>query len=608
MFFDLNRAATVLLASCAFLLGVTQLHAQTTLPDFVVSGDRVANQVSAGTIDMPVSALRFEPRVDVQARNLAEAQADIAIRGGIFEATGFRIGAAALGDPQTGHYFAELPIAPQMLQAPQVVTGLEHAAAGFNAGAGTIAFGFRPIVSRGSLGAAFGDFRYQRQSAYLAHVEKESGLAADIEASQSRSDGSVPGGDHDFSRLAARVQLQRPNAQTDFFVGYQHKFFGWPNLYTPFGFQESENLQTVLALLNHHWSDRAGNEFDGAILYRRNKDDYEFNRAVPGASNPFLHTTWMRGAAVAGRVSLSESSGLRYSADLMRDRLESTALTFGRFSERSILKLAAVPERTWHWQSGSLKARAGASFDDSDRDASAWSPLFGAEWRTSRGMTYLEYSESTQLPTYTALNSSATSGLFRGNASLGRMTAANLEWGARAPVGAWTLEVAVFRRNDEDLVDWTFRHGVVARTANAVDIRTTGVELVAAHRTARHELVFGYTWLEKKGDYGSALVDASFYALNFPRHRFTLAATVRLGGGFEVRSDNEYRVQEDNPLRLVGGDTAWLSSLGLYFTPPWARAWEVSLLVDNLWSSDFQEVPAVPAARRQWTMGATWRW
>ena len=68
----------------------------------------------------------YEPLVDVQGRNLAEAQADISIRGGIFENTGFNLGAVTISDPQTGHYLAEIPLAPAMLGAPAVVTGADQ--------------------------------------------------------------------------------------------------------------------------------------------------------------------------------------------------------------------------------------------------------------------------------------------------------------------------------------------------------------------------------------------------------------------------------------------------------------------------------------------------
>jgi vitamin B12 transporter len=225
------------------------------LPKLVTYSTQVANQTPVATFAMPVSGLRFEPRVDVQARNLAEGQADIAIRGGVFENTGFKLGAAALYDPQTGHYFAEIPVAPAMLLSPQVLTGADNAASGFNAGVGAVAYGWRPIAQRGEAAVAFGDHATNRQSLYQGLVlpggRGGQALAADFELSRSESDGSVPFGDHDFRRASGRLQLQGAQSQTDFFAGVQQKFFGWPNLYTPFGFNETEDLRTILYAFNH---------------------------------------------------------------------------------------------------------------------------------------------------------------------------------------------------------------------------------------------------------------------------------------------------------------------------------------------------------------------
>ena len=113
------------LSSCSALYGQmpeTVADEPYELPVFTTQAPRVANPEPAATFAMPVSALRFEPLVDVQSRNLAEGQADVALRGGVFEQTGFRVGAVSLYDPQTGHYFAEIPIAPAMLGAPRVST------------------------------------------------------------------------------------------------------------------------------------------------------------------------------------------------------------------------------------------------------------------------------------------------------------------------------------------------------------------------------------------------------------------------------------------------------------------------------------------------------
>ncbi len=115
-----------------------------------------------------------------------------------------------------------------------------------------------------------------------------------------------------------------------------------------------------------------------------------------------------------------------------------------------------------------------------------------------------------------------------------------------------------------------------ARTANAVDVGTTGFEVVAATHHPHWDLVLGYTYLNKDADYGTTMVDASFYALNFARHRFTAAIVARLGGGFEMRMDNEYRIQEKNALRIIGGNEALLSGVGLYYLPPRWRGLELS--------------------------------
>ena len=47
----------------------------TSLPAVTVYSPSVANQSPAGTFAMPVSALRYEPLVDIEPRNMAEAQA-----------------------------------------------------------------------------------------------------------------------------------------------------------------------------------------------------------------------------------------------------------------------------------------------------------------------------------------------------------------------------------------------------------------------------------------------------------------------------------------------------------------------------------------------------
>ena len=61
------------------------------LPALTVMGQETANQRPVTTYETPISNLDFDPRVDMQSRNMAEAQGDLSIRGGTFENTGIQV-------------------------------------------------------------------------------------------------------------------------------------------------------------------------------------------------------------------------------------------------------------------------------------------------------------------------------------------------------------------------------------------------------------------------------------------------------------------------------------------------------------------------------------
>jgi hypothetical protein len=609
----MKAALVLVLASLPPMAGA---QSAVSLPKVTVNSPRVANQVPAGAMAMPVSALRFEPQVDIQGRNLAEGQSDVTIRGGIFENTGFKLGAITLLDPQTGHYFAEIPVAPAMLGTPEIVTGANLALSATNSTVGAVAYGWRPVLTTGALSLAWGSNGHWRTEAYQglardAQVGRWQ-FASDVAVAHSESNGSIPFGEHRFDRVNLRLQLAGNGSQTDLFAGYQAKFFGWPNLYTPFNSNETENLQTVLIALNHRSDLSGGDFFEAGVFYRRNKDDYAFNRfAAVGAVHPFQHTTWVTGAAVSGRRMLGELA-LNARAEVLADELRSTSLTFGSFQSRTLTKLGFVPGKSWRTADGNRTIlKVGATYDDTNRGVASLAPVVEVAREFSSATLrriYASYTKTTQTPTYTALNSNSAAGLFRGNPTLGRESSRNFEVGASGAVAGWSAEVAAFFRRDDALVDWTFRHGVTARTANPVDIAVGGAEAVVRRSWATADVVLGYTVLTKDADYRGAAVDASFYALNYARHRFTAAFTFRLGRDVELRMDNVARWQAANPLRVAGGHEAIVTSAGVAYRPPAARKLELSLQVDNLWNSDFQEVPAVPAARRQVSAGLAYAW
>jgi hypothetical protein len=597
--------------------GEVKTEKPTSIEQITVEASPTANKLPVGTFDSPISNLEYDPRVDLQSRNMAEAQADVTIRGGIFENTGFRVGSATLLDPQSGHYFAEIPIAPQMLTGPYILTGADNALNGVNSSVGTVSFGWKPINTGGSvsLGTGTNDFNLQSLHAGVSmplEGAKDWKLGFEGEFSHSQSDGSIDNGDHDFTRASGRVQLASSDSQTDLFFGSQDKFFGWPNLYTPFGVNETEDLETRLLMLNHKQNYADNSHFEVSAYYRTHNDHYIFSRENPSSFEAF-HETEVKSLALSGRHTQSDVFAINYSTQFIEDSIESTTLE-NNFTSRNYYKVSVLPEYKMALADNQqLTIRLGAAFDDTNRDDSELSLIGDVTLNTqnSKGFErtfYLSYAEASQVAGYTAIGGSDSGGLFRSNYNLERETTKNLELGLLLDEQSWQLNSAIFYRKDNNLTDWTFNFdSTSARFANPVDIDTTGVEFFATKHFDTTEIVASYTYLHKSENYGAADIDASFYALNFPDHRITLGAVWNPTDILEFRIDNEWRKQHENALR-GSDDDALFTHLTLKITPPMVKNLFITLAADNLWGESFEEIPGTPGRGEQYTLSATYSW
>jgi vitamin B12 transporter len=588
-----------------------------TLTPISVIGQRVANLQPASTYTTLATALRYDPQVNLQTRGMPEGQADVTVRGGLFENTGFRMGAVTVFDPQTGHYSAEAPIDPAMLGSPEILTDFDNGLNAFNASVATVHYGFSSISQGGHFDAGIGTDSLLYASARISGIRNLSNgrqIAGTVSASASRGDGTLDYGDHDFKRFSAHLQSSGENSETNFLLGYHDKFAGWPGMYTGFSsLPETDHSKLGLALLDHFWSNDGG-WYEFGAAYRWLDDDYDFDRkttesGIPGA---FEHETRSLSLGLTGQQT---AAGLEwyFSGQFSADRLvRSTDLTYGDFNSRSYLSFSLAPGKQWALGSGSILAlKAGIRADLSNRDENALMPLFSLslEQPADTGLNRygLEFTRTSQLPGYTALNS-RPGGLFGGNANLGREYANTLTAAYTHERDNWYAKISGFYRQDSDLVDWTYQQDApFTRQANAVDIDVTGLEGLVSWHSEQLQIVGGYTWLDKDADYGSAQVDASFYALNYARHRVTLALVYTPVPQIDIRLDNEYRRQQDNLLRS-GDSNAYIASLSGSWKLRSNPAVRISLIADNLTDSEFQEFPGTPPMGRQVSLGIGVDW
>lgn len=587
------------------------------LPEITVRASRVANTRPAGSYASLATSLRFDPQTELQSRGLPEGQADVTVHGGVFENTGFAVGATTIMDPQTGHYVAGLPIDPEFLSPPALQTGINNALSGFNSNIATVVYSLPVVRDGGDVVFGIGDNNLWYTSLRLASVKTLEGgddLAIAVSAALSEGDGTLPNGDHNFARYNMRIQHKQDNTQTDVLVSYQDKFYAWPGAYTGFAFlPETDHTKTRLVHANHRRENTNG-WFELGAYYRGLEDDYDFDRTTQesGVPGSFEHKTRVYAAGFQG----SYHNGMidwRYGGQLTSDELvHSTDLTEGYFTSRHYAKLGLVPSIDFAQSNGNtLNARIGATVDVSNRDSNVVSPVVGLSMlrtsSTGSSRYAIEYASTSQLPGYTALNSRPT-GLFGGNPDLGREQARQLSISISKESWDWMGSATLFYRRDDDLVDWTYYTGrPFSRQANPVDLDVLGLELIFTRQWTSLDITAAYTYLDKDADYGVLDVDASFYALNFARHRATLALRYELTARLELRLDNEYRVQEDNPLRS-SRDTAYLASLALAWKPANINGLGFILTADNLGDSDFQFFPGTPAVGRQLSLSAHYRW
>ena len=588
------------------------------LPDYSVQAPQTANIRPASTFETLVSNLDFDPRIDLQSRNMAEAQGDISIRGGIFEASGIQVGASTLFDPQTGHYTTELPIAPEMLGNPILLTGTENALRGFNSTAGTLSYDWTPIIKGGSytLGAGENNLNFQRiHNASVKSLEKHKDWTVGYEAeiSRSESDGTIRYSDHNFDRTSARIQFIGPNSQTDFFAGYLAKKFGHKGMYTGDLYAtsfETENVKTSLFLINHQQNYASDSHWEATAYYRSNSDHYIFNRFSPNYS--YVHDTEVFSLGLSGFHALDPKFALNYTLQLTEDAIDSTTLEQGHFTSRNYYKFSLLPQYTHSLnERQNLILKAGASYDDTNRNDSKISPIAEINLLTNDGgnafrRAYLSYAETTQVIGYGAIGGSEDSGLFQSKHDLLREKSKNIELGYALDRSDWSVQTAVFYRWDEDLVDWTYT-GSGARSASNVDIETFGFEALANKRWESLEATVSYAYLEKSEDYKNASVIGSFYALNVPKHRATLSLIHTVSEQLEIKLDNEWRHHSENALR-TGPNHAFFSHLGLSFYPNPSHDKEIFLSFEKPWGEAFQEIPGTPGRGDQFSFGLRSQW
>jgi len=469
--------------------------------------------------------------VDVQRRGEPGVQADVGIRGTGFEQTVILLDGMPMGDPQTGHHNLNLPVPIEHVERIEVVKGPGAMAYGGNATGGVINIvsrrgGEGSLVAQGRVGSH--DTRSVSFSAASRVALSDHRLSAD----HLRTDGHLSGrrADADLTRGLYTGGASIGPADLRWGVGAENRAFGAWKFYTADFPDQRERTQTRTAWLSS--DTRAGEWTVSPRAWWREHDDW-FRTLVAGNAFVNRHATRVQGLRLSGTRHWG-SAVTALGASRSHERIDSNALERHDRDETQawIVHRQPLGKRT--------AVEAGVSLVDYSDYGSYGLPTLALRHRLSdRWTAFASVARSARVPSYTELFLQTSGNL--GNPNLEPERSDYAETGLRFRTNAHRVNLALFERRTDTLIDWSREPGEVQWQAAQFD----------GHRSRGGELEWrwypGRSWLDRV-DLAATVLETDLedrgleikYALDYPRTELTGGAVWRLGRSLRLTTRARY--------------------------------------------------------------------
>lgn len=528
--------------------------------------------------------LRAHTLVDVRQRGPFDVQTDLGIRGGTFDQALVLVDGIPMTDPQTGHHLMNIPLLGDALERVEVLYGGASRTFGGGAFSGAVNLITRePDGHRGNLTVEGGQY-----GSYLLRVAQELGNERGglrITGFRSTSDGAVPNSDFDQSggHLSGVKRFHKLKLKGQ--LGAVHKRFGAQNFYSSLYPDQQEITGTYLGALELRndaspwaWSVRAYGRWhdDRFQLFREGDRYYRYSNGffIRGEADTarftptFFYTfhnrhrtqvagaeaqvqrRWKGGTTAIGVHGRSEHILSNVLGQVLDTPIEAAGAreAFTRRDERQNLAVH-VDHR---WEKGRFGVDAGLLLNANTRFMPEWVPGADAFFRwNGRHSTYASVGRAFRLPTWTDLYYNR--GGAQGSLDLLPESALSLELGHRLYGTRWKAQVAVWRRQGSDLIDWVRLPGeTTIRASNLTQVDLNGIELTYSRHTAdgrgQGGVLYAYQWADQE-----EFPFTSLYVLDHLEHNAVIWWQQALGAGFSGRVNATWRTRNGQYIRFSDG-------------------------------------------------------
>ncbi|MGH7554997.1 MAG: TonB-dependent receptor plug domain-containing protein [Longimicrobiales bacterium] len=544
-------------------------------------------RIEAAPAQTVADLLTWALGLDPQARSAA--QADVGIRGSSFEQILVLVDGVRMSDAQTAHFDLDLAIPLDAIERIEVLRGPASAQYGSDAMGGVIHI----VTRRGAPASArieAGTHASVSGSA-AAGVGAPGGTTGSFGLEYDRSDGTRSGTDYDMGLARASLGVPWAGGALRADAAYALRNFGAADFYTPVNvFDSYEETRTLTAALGWHASEDRRLAVEPRVSVRRHDDEFILRRDDP-AFYRNVHENWQLGGELHARYAADSGSRFAVGGEAYRDLLDSNNL-----GERSATRVAAFGE-TAAGTTGRWLTQAGLRLDWHSEFGEFLAPsLAAAVWPADRLRVRGSIGRSFRAPSWTERFYVDPSNI--GTADLEPERAWSAELGAQLSLPAARIDVAVWLRDADELIDW-----VKPKNAPTDTFRTMNIEK-ATFRGIDASIEWRGPFATAMSLSGTALtLDApeasgleSKYVLNPLTETIVLSVDRAVLGGFGVGARARYA-------RRVGEDPYVLADVRASYA---RQGWHAYLDVTNTTNAEYLDVSARTGAGRQLRVGLRW--
>lgn len=483
----------------------------------IIDQDQIENS-GVSTIEQLIET---STGIDFQKRGNLGVQADLNIRGATFEQSLILIDGVKMSDPQTGHHIMDIPLTIYDIQKIEILKGQGSRLYGPNAFGGIINIITKNASSTEvSILNLLGENKFYERNLTLLIPMLSGGHRLSV--AQKISDGYQENTDFNIKTASYGFHYRFGKHQLSLQSGFMDKQFGANRFYHPEFPNQWERIKTSITKINAN-GELFSFKYTNNLFYGYHTDEFMLNRDNPSSYHN-RHYTNVYGMD----LHLSKYSSLGNSSiggEAIREIIESNnlgshqRLKTGLFLEHqlTLMNLNIILGSTYYRYS--------------DQGWHIW-PGFDVGYQiTEQSNLYTSVGYAFRAPTFTELyyNDPAN----QGDADLKAEKGWNYELGYRYVNSNLNTNIALFRREGINLIDWVWQSGdSIWQVMNISKINTNGIEFDVNYKNLFKTDLWGlnsinlnYTFINSEKDLSGAI---SKYALTYLRHQATFVINLHL--------------------------------------------------------------------------------